>query len=232
MRISPWTYPFFVFLAIALLQPRLTQADDKVDKWEKDIAAFEASDAKKPPLIDGILFVGSSSIRLWNLAESFPDLNTINRGFGGSELEDSVRYARRIVIPHRPRVVVLYAGDNDLANGKSPQRVLKDFRDFIDLVSEALPETKIVYIGVKPSIKRWHLIVKIREANRLVRDDIAERKSERVVFVDIEPAMLGDDGMPRKDLLQDDGLHLNKEGYKVLTKLLRPHLAAPGSDGA
>jgi lysophospholipase L1-like esterase len=194
------------------------------DKWEKDIAAFEAQDAKSPPPKNAVLFVGSSSIRLWNLKESFPAIDTINRGFGGSELADSVHYARRIVIPHAPRVVVLYAGDNDIANGKSPERVFRDFKQFVDVIQAALPKTKVVYIGIKPSIKRWALIEPIRQANRLIREYIAAQKSETLVFVDVDQPMLDADGKPRADLLLDDGLHLNKKGYEMWTRLLRKEI--------
>jgi lysophospholipase L1-like esterase len=190
------------------------------DPWEKEIAAFEAQDAKSPPPKNAVLFVGSSSIRMWKLKESFPDIEVINRGFGGSQVADSVRYAKRIVIPHAPRVVVLYAGDNDLANGKSPERVLADFKEFVAVVSGALPQTKIVYIGIKPSIQRWKLIDKVREANRLIHDYIAEQMSDKRAFVDVEKPMLGEDGKPRADLLLDDGLHLSKKGYELWTKLV------------
>jgi lysophospholipase L1-like esterase len=196
--------------------------NDKTDKWEKEIAAFEAHDAKNPPPKNAILFVGSSSIRLWNLKESFPDRRTINRGFGGSELADSVRYAKRIIIPHQPRMVVLYAGDNDIAGGRSPQQVFADYQDFVAVVHRALPKTKITYIAIKPSIQRWALIDKIREANRLIRKHIAEQKSDKLAFLDIEKPMLGPDGKPRADLLQKDGLHLSKQGYELWTRLLVP----------
>jgi lysophospholipase L1-like esterase len=209
----------FVFSSLLAAQPDADAA--KTDKWEKDIAAFEAQDAKSPPPKNAILFVGSSSIRLWNLKESFPDRQTINRGFGGSELADSVRYAKRIILPHQPQIVVLYAGDNDLANGKSPKQVLADYKEFVAVVHRALPKTKIVYIAVKPSIQRWALIDKIREANRLIQDHVAARKSETLAFLDIEKPMLGADGKPRPGLLQADGLHLSKQGYELWARLLR-----------
>ena len=158
------------------------------------------------------------------LEESFPDLETINRGFGGSELADSVRYAKRIVVPHSPRVIVLYAGDNDIANSKAPERVLADFKQFVEAVHGPLPRTKIVYIGIKPSVKRWALIDKIRQANRLIREYIAAQKSDSLAFVDVEKPMLGRDDKPRADLLLDDGLHLNKKGYEVWTRALRKEI--------
>jgi lysophospholipase L1-like esterase len=208
-----------VLIGVILFTP-LSGAEE-TEKWEKDIASFEAQDAKNPPPKKAVLFVGSSSIRLWKLNQSFPDLKTINRGFGGSELADSVRYAKRIVIPHEPHTVVLYAGDNDLAGGKSPKQVFADFQQFVEVVHRALPKTNVVYIGIKPSIQRWALIDKVREANRMIREDIARHNNDRLRFVDVEKPMLGADGRPRAELLQEDGLHLNKEGYAVWTKLLR-----------
>jgi lysophospholipase L1-like esterase len=223
MRLTfiPLTALLHAFIVSSLLAAQPGANADKTDKWEKDIAAFEAQDAKNPPLKNAILFVGSSSIRLWNLKESFPDRATINRGFGGSELADSVRFAKRIILPHHPRIVVLYAGDNDIANGKSPKQVFADYKEFVAVVHRALPKTKIIYIGIKPSIKRWALIDKIREANRLIREHVAEQKSDKLLFLDIEKPMLGVDGKPRADLLREDGLHLNKQGYEIWTGLLR-----------
>ena len=213
---------WLIVLVSAALFPQAQPA--VTDRWEKDIAAFEAKDAKSPPPKRAVLFVGSSSIRMWNLKESVPGVEVLNRGFGGSEVADSVRYAKRIVIPPAPRVVVLYAGDNDLANGKSPKRVLADFKEFVGVVSGALPKTKIVYIGVKPSIQRWKLIDKIREANRLIHDYITEQKSDKLAFVDVDKPMLDEDGKPRADLLLDDGLHLNEKGYELWAKLVRKEI--------
>src|SRR5581483_3446273 len=106
------------------------RADDKpASRWESAIAAFVKQDQEKAPAKNGVVFVGSSSIRLWNLPKSFPELGALNRGFGGSELADSVRLASRLVLKHEPRLVVLYAGDNDIGSGKSPEQVAADFRD-------------------------------------------------------------------------------------------------------
>jgi len=192
------------------------------DRWESDIAAYEAMDRKSPPVQDGIVFIGSSSVRLWDVRKSFPDLPVVNRGFGGSQLADSVRYADRILIPYRPKTVVLYAGDNDLAAGKSPEQVLADYKAFAAKVHGALPDTRIVYVAVKPSPKRWALIEKIRETNRLIR--AAAEQDPRQVFVDVEKPMLTAEGQPRAELYRPDELHLNEEGYKLWTELVRPHL--------
>jgi lysophospholipase L1-like esterase len=196
---------------------------DPFAKWEPSIAQFEEADAKSPPPKGAVLFVGSSSIRLWDVAKSFPQLETINRGFGGSEVADSVHFADRIVTKYEPRTVVLYAGDNDIAKGKTAERVHADFRAFVRKVRAKLPETRIVFVAIKPSIKRWELIETIRRANALVAADCAQ--DDRLSFVDVDGPMLGEDGKPRAELLREDGLHLNDRGYELWTKLVRPHVA-------
>ena len=206
-------------------------ADDAkktADRWEPAIAAFEAQDAKALPDKGGIVFVGSSSIVGWNLKESFPDLPVIKRGFGGSQLADSVQYAKRIVTKYEPKTVVLYAGDNDLKAGKSAETVAKDFDDFVALVRESLPKTKIIFIAIKPSPSRWDLIDTQRKTNQMVRERC--EKGDNLVFFDIEKPMLNDQGQPRAELFKPDNLHLNEEGYKLWTSLLRPHLVADKSE--
>lgn len=198
------------------------EAESPHARWEKAIAEFEKRDAEKMPPKDGIVFVGSSSIVGWKLDESFPDLPIIKRGFGGSQLDDSVHFAPRIVTKYEPKIVVLYAGDNDLASGKTPEKVASDFDAFVRLVHEKLPKTKIIYVAVKPSIARWKLIDKVRETNRLIAEKC--KKDERLVFLDIQPLMLGDDGQPKPELFVKDGLHLSAEGYRRWSDLLRPHL--------
>ena len=191
-------------------------------RWESAMKAFEEQDAKQPPPKNGILFVGSSSIRKWDLKKWFPDRNAINRGFGGSEVSDSVEFADRIILKHSPRVVVVYAGDNDIAHEKTPQQVCDDYKKLVGLIHADLPRTKVVFIAVKPSIKRWALVDKIREANRLVTEFTAN--DERLAFVDIDKPMIGSDGTPQPDLFVKDGLHLSEKGYALWTKLVRPHL--------
>lgn len=202
---------------------------NKADRWEPAIQAFEAKDRKHAPAKGGIVFVGSSSIVLWDIPKSFPGLDAINRGFGGSQLADSVRYADRIVIPYQPRIVVLYAGDNDLASGKTPQKVRDDYRRFVDVIHGALPKAKILYIGIKPCKARWKLIDKVRETNRLIAESAA--KDPRLVFIDVEKPMLDADGKPRPELFKSDNLHLNAEGYRLWAGLVGPHLKENSAHG-
>jgi len=194
------------------------------ESWEPNIAKFEAQDRHSPPPANGIVFVGASSIVRWNLPEYFPELGAkaINRGFGGSLIVDSVHFADRIVIPYKPRVVVLYAGDNDVETTATAEQIADEFTKFDRKVHTALPSTRIVVISIKPSIRRWAHIEKIRRANALMKAHVAKHPHLR--YVDIEPQSLGADGKPNPNLLVADGLHLTPEGYKIWTAALKPHL--------
>jgi sugar lactone lactonase YvrE/lysophospholipase L1-like esterase len=200
-----------------------TGAAVKPDRWESAIAEFEKSDKVSPPPQGEIVFVGSSTIRLWNLAESFPDRKCINRGFGGSQMTDSAHYADRIIIPYRPRLVVVYAGDNDIAAGKSPEQILADAKSLVAAVHAKLPHTRLVFLAIKPSVQRWKLFGQQREANRLIAE--FAKQDTRLGFVDVTESMLGPDGQPRPELFVKDGLHLSSEGYNLWESLLRPNLA-------
>jgi lysophospholipase L1-like esterase len=194
----------------------------KPEVWAEAIAKFEKEDQTMPPPKGGILFLGSSSIRGWDLKKSFPDLPVVNRGFGGSQICDSTHYADRLVTIHQPRLVVFYAGDNDIAAGKSPEQVRDDFRAFVEKVRKPQPELPIVFIAIKPSIARWKLAEEIKEANRLIKADAEELGN--IKYLDVWPAMLNESGEPRKDILVEDGLHMNAAGYDLWAKLLRPLL--------
>jgi len=193
-------------------------------RWQPDMDNFARQDAQQTPPQGAILFVGSSSIRLWDIQKSFPDLTTINRGFGGSFLVDSEYYADRIILPYAPRTIVLYAGDNDIASGKSPDMLLADFKSFTAAVRRTLPQTAILYIAIKPSLARWNLWPQMNAANTLIRDYCAA--APRLHFIDIAAPMLDSNGQPRPELFQPDGLHLNDEGYRLWTAILTPILSS------
>lgn len=201
---------------------RIAQPAGGEDRWAKEIAAFAADDEASPFAPGGVVFVGSSSIRMWNLASSFPGRRLLNRGFGGTQIPDSVRHVDRLVLRHKPATVIFYAGDNDLAAGRTPEQVLADFQAFVASVHGPLPATRIAFIAVKPSLARWALVDKVREANRLVR--AACDRDDRLGFVDVDGPMLGWDGKPRASLFIKDGLHLSAEGYALWNVLVTPFL--------
>jgi lysophospholipase L1-like esterase len=192
-------------------------------KWAKDVDKFIAADAITPPPRDAVVFIGSSSIVKWkSLATDFPGVKVINRGFGGSELADSVFYLDRIAIPYHPRVIVLYAGDNDLEAKKTPETVAADFEAFCAKVHGALPATRVIFIGIKPSPSRWKIHEQMEKANALIAAFCA--KDPRRVFVDVWRPMLDAKGQPRPELFVADKLHMNPAGYAIWTPLVAPHL--------
>jgi lysophospholipase L1-like esterase len=191
--------------------------------WEREIRAFEAADKKCPPPEGAILFIGSSGIRMWKtLAADFPEYQVINRGFGGSQIADSVHYADRIVFPYKPRLIVLRAGGNDIAAGKSPEQCAADFRAFVEKVRGKLPETRICYMAFNNSPARWQNAAKENKLNRLIKDYIAG--GENLDYIDAATPMLGGDGKPRPELFLKDRLHCNAAGYKLWVSIVRPYL--------
>jgi lysophospholipase L1-like esterase len=197
-------------------------ANPDAARFESDIAAFEAWDRQNTFPRDAVLFVGSSSIRMWPTAEAFPDLPVINRGFGGSHISDVNHFAERIVLKYSPRLIVFYAGDNDIEAGKSPQQVFDDFQAFANVVHKSLPKTRIVYLPIKPSIARWPKWPQMQAVNSNVAKLL--QSDERIIYVDTATPMLGDDGKPRAKLFLDDGLHLNAKGYDEWSDTLGPPL--------
>ena len=195
-------FPLSLILALLAAAAALAQ-DSKLHAFENEILAFEAGDKTNPPPQHATLFVGSSSIRLWKtLAQDFPGRRVINRGFGGSQIDDSVYFADRIVTKHEPSVIVFYAGGNDINAGKSVETVFNDFKTFAGKVRAKLPATKLVYISIAPNPARWAQIDRIREANRLIRDFTA--KEAGLSFIDVHPHMLGADGQPKPDIYLAD----------------------------
>ncbi|MEO8562896.1 MAG: SGNH/GDSL hydrolase family protein [bacterium] len=192
-----------------------------VARFEAEIARFEASDRAAPPAPGGIVFVGSSSIRRWEtLAADFPGLPVINRGFGGSTLFEVNHYASRIVLPYRPRLIVLYAGDNEITMGRTATQVADDYRVFVRLVHAALPATRIAFVSVKPSPSRWSFQETMRETNRLVR--ALTVSDPRQTFVDVFNPMLDLAGRPKAELFVSDSLHMTPQGYAIWRRLLAP----------
>lgn len=193
-------------------------------RWEQSMAAFAASDKQSPPANDGVLFVGSSTIRFWtNLAQDFRDQPVvINRGFGGSTLNECGLFAKDLVVRYKPRHVLVYAGDNDLAEGRSPQQVLESFEMLAKTVRAELPNTRISYISIKPSPLRVSLLPKIREANSLISEYVKSMPNAN--YIDIFTPMLTADGSTRAELFRGDMLHMNDEGYKLWHSIIAASL--------
>jgi len=193
-------------------------------RFARDIEAFEAADRVTPPKPDSTLFVGSSSIRYWDLAKAFPRLTWIQRGFGGSHVSDNIYYADRIIFPYKPKLIVFYAGDADVAANKNADSIFTDYKTLISLIHSRLPGTPLVIVGTKPSPAHWKQIETIRLANALVKEFV--ETDPLVRYVDVERPLLGADGQPRPDFFVDNGLNLSAAGYQAWTATVRPAVKA------
>ena len=217
-----------VVLCVVALIPAMhyaeaaSPADPDPNRFAKQIETFTEWDSRNAVPADPVLFVGSSSIRLWRTHEAFPDLPVVNRGFGGSHISDVIHFSDRVVLPYKAQVVVFYAGDNDIAGGKSAQRVFEDYRRFVGLIHAEQPVARIVFLTIKPSRARWTLWPKMAKANELIREWC--KQDNRLSFADLATPLLGADGMPNQDFFLKDQLHLNPDGYAVWNRALVPVL--------
>lgn len=193
------------------------------ERWDAEVAEFERSDRQNRPALGGIVVIGSSSIGLWRALESdFPRLPIIRRGVGGSTLADCLRFIDRLVLPYAPRLVVIYAGDNDLAEGATAEDVLARYLGFVDRVHRASPTTRIAFISIKASPQRARLMPQMERANTLITAAASARS--HLSFVNVYHPMLNASGRPDASLFLGDGLHPNAAGYAVWKVALGPHL--------
>ncbi|MDP1581704.1 MAG: GDSL-type esterase/lipase family protein [Candidatus Didemnitutus sp.] len=187
--------------------------------WSEAMGNFAQADAAQSSSPGTVLFVGSSSIRLWStLAADFPEVPVLNRGFGGSQIADSLVHFDHLVTPHHPRLIVFYAGTNDLAAGKSPEEVAADFREFCEKVHASRPDTRILFVSIQLAPARWQLRDKMALTNIYIAAFCAA--DPRRVFVETNAAMLAPDGSARLEFFVEDRLHLSPAGYAMWRKIL------------
>jgi Lysophospholipase L1 and related esterases len=190
-----------------------------------DIQNFKKQDSIHFPAKNQILFVGSSSFTKWTDVQNyFPGYKIINRGFGGSSLPDVIRYADDIIFPYYPKQILIYCGDNDLAASDtvSATTVFIRFRQLFTLIRKRLPAASIVFVSIKPSPSRQHLMAKMDAANKMIKKYLA--KQPHTGFVDVYHKMLKPDGNPIDDIFIEDKLHMNAKGYAIWKKAIRPYL--------
>jgi lysophospholipase L1-like esterase len=193
------------------------------ERWEADIADFEARDREAPPDAGAVVFVGSSSVRFWaTLGEDFPSIRTLNRGFGGSGMRDLLHFVDRIVVPYQPSHVVVYTGENDIARGASADDVYAAYRAVVEKIHASLPGTRITFVSMKPSPSRRALMDEKRRGNTLVATFSAT--DDGLGYIDVFEPMLDTDGEPRAELFVDDMLHLNDAGYALWRSIIAPHV--------
>lgn len=192
--------------------------------WD-EIKSFKQQDSVSFPAKNQILFVGSSSFRMWNnLEKYFPGYDILNRGFGGSSLLDVIKYADEIILPYHPKQIVIYCGENDLAASDTvtPVMVLNRFKSLYYLITSAYPQVPVLYVSIKPSPSRAHLLTKMKQSNKLIRHFLSQQKNTK--YVDVHHKMLDGNGLPLNDIFLEDKLHMNAKGYTIWQKTILPHL--------
>jgi hypothetical protein len=198
-----------------------------IQRWEKDIAALETQDRSESHPADGILFVGSSSIRLWKtIASDMAPYHPIERGYGGAKFSDLAVFAKRLIAPHRFRGLVLFAA-NDVTGGSddaTPEQVAGWFGLIVDVARDVQPDAQIFCLEITPTPSRWAAWPKIRQVNRALARECAARPN--VHFIPTAHAYLAADGLPQADLFVDDRLHLNALGYRIWSAIIKSHLDA------
>lgn len=212
--------------------PTLTETIPPSGHWEPDIRAWEAQDSIQMPPAGGVVFVGSSSIRLWgSLREDMAPLPVIQRGFGGSRIYDAVRFADRIVTKYDPKLVVVFSGTNDVAgndNDLRPATVLAGYRELTEKILAHDPEVEVYYISITPSVLRRRVMDEVFETNRLIQ--AFSNENDRLHFFDLQDIFLDANGEPRAELFIEDGLHLNADGYALWTERMKPVLLEAFND--
>ena len=216
------TLPLYFLILISPSKSNLVAAQRP---YEEAIAAFKKQDSIKRPPKNAIVFAGSSSFTKWTDIQSyFPGYTIINRGFGGSTLPDVILYVNDIVIPYHPKQVVIYCGDNDLAYSDTvtANLVAQRFKQLFYLIRKGLPKATINYISIKPSPSRAYLMPKMQQANALIKSFLKSQKNTS--YIDVFNPMLAANKKPRPEIFIEDSLHMNKKGYQIWQKAIKPYL--------
>ena len=190
-----------------------------------EIKTFIKEDSANAPPPNAILFVGSSSFRMWkDVQEAFPAYPIINRGFGGSTLVDVIRYAYDIILPYHPKQILIYCGENDLSASDTVDAadVVMRFKTLYGIIRQNLPNTLVQFVSIKPSPSRSHLMPQMEKANEEIKQFL--QKEQRAGFIDVYHSMLNEKGQPKMDIFLDDKLHMNRAGYAIWQKIIQPYL--------
>ena len=209
---------FFAFLVIPVANAQQWPFFDEVQAYRKQ-------DSISVPPRNAILFIGSSSFRLWkNMQDDFPGYTIINRGLGGSSLPDIIHYADEMIFAYKPKQIIIYCGDNDLAASDTvtAETVVKRFGDLFELIRNRKPGIPVVYVSIKPSPSRERLLPAMMLANKMIKEFL--KTKPHTAFADVFSEMMSSDGKIRTDIFLEDKLHMNAKGYAIWIKTITPYL--------
>ena len=214
-----------VFLLLVVSSFYISVSAQTAPPFWNDIVAFKKEDAAKVPPVAPILFIGSSSFTRWtDIQAAFPGYPILNRGFGGSSMPDVIRYFYDIILPYRPKQVVIYCGENDLASSESvtAEEVVLRFKTLYGMIRQNLPNAEVAFVSIKASPSRPQIATRLAEVNRQLKKFL--KKEKRADFIDVNSAMLDASGKMREDLYVSDRLHLKPEGYAIWQRVIQPYL--------
>jgi lysophospholipase L1-like esterase len=188
-----------------------------------EIQKFRTADSITAPPANPILFVGSSSFRMWkDVKEYFPGYTILNRGFGGSGIPHLIQYADDVIFKYQPRQIVIYCGENDLGPNVSGEYIAGKFKELFQLIRSKMPDVPVAYISMKPSPRREKFIVAMKDGNKRIKKFL--KKQKKTAYIDVFSAMRNADGTVKTDIFLEDNLHMNSKGYKIWQPLIQPHL--------
>ena len=203
--------------------PGISQ-DDGPARFESQVSAYEAEDQSTPFPEGAVLFVGSSSVRMWKTVDNdFPQVPVVNRGFGGSQFSDLLYYLDRLVTCYKPSKIFIYEGDNDISSGKKPQQIVKEAIEVRQRIAQSLPGVPVFFIAAKPSVARWKLRKKYQQLNSQLA--IYAAKTPGTGFVNVWDPALDANGEVLTDIFLEDNLHMNEKGYAIWKAAIDPFMA-------
>ena len=214
----------FLLICVLLALVGISNSQITFPAFADDIVRFKKQDSINQPPKNAILFVGSSSFTRWiDVNNYFPGYTIINRGFGGSTLVDIIRYAYDIILPYQPKQVVIYCGENDLAdNNLSVKEVVNRFKTLYQLIRINLPNAAVHFVSLKPSPSRQALLSQIKDVNRQVETFL--KKEKNTGFINVYPHMVDAKGNIMPEIFVDDRLHMNEKGYAIWKRVFQPYL--------
>jgi lysophospholipase L1-like esterase len=215
-----------VLILAVQVTAQTTATTSMAERFEKTVQAYEAADTFQPTPTGAILLAGDSQFYRWKtLHDDLPDFTIVNRGIDSFQLSHVIQYADRLILPHKPRMIILHVGGNDVNNGKAAAAILEDFKTFVAKVRAVLPEVPIAFSSITPGPGRWNQAERRKQTNDVIKAYIETQPG--LVFIDLWEAMLTADGQPRDELWVEDRVHPNHAGYLVRVKIMRPLLGQP-----
>lgn len=179
--------------------------------------------AVNPPPNDGILFIGSSILRLWTtLKTDMSPLPVFNQAFGGSRTWEVLQYTDKLVLPYQPRIIVYYCGSNDIDVGADAESIQHQFQLFAEYIATHLPKTRIYYLSIIRSPQKGDRLSVVDAANTLIEKYCYQ--TTNLEFIDLNPALVDEVGEPRLELYLGDRLHFKPYAYQEFKKVIKPIL--------